>query len=221
MSHIKSIDIPKKCHQFWSDMSPINEGRHCENCNKAVINFTAMTDSEIINYLSRNDNVCGRFINNQIDQLNQNIITPKKHLAFFKNYKFAALLAGIMIFNKTEAKPKEPQQFMQFKPIIKSSVNTIDSTQYIKVRGIVTDENGGRIQGANVSIRGTNLATITNSKGYFELTVLQDANYQLEFKFIGHQTIDVPVLPDKKSKYRITLKDQVFSMGEVIVTKRN
>ena len=61
MTDIKAIHIPEPCHQSWQQMSVNTEGRHCDHCCKTVVDFTRMSDGEIIKYLSAKTNVCGRF----------------------------------------------------------------------------------------------------------------------------------------------------------------
>jgi len=218
-NNIKQIVIKNSCHESWNKMTAVFDGKYCESCKKNVIDFTGMTNCEIVNYLNTNKNVCGRFIDNQFDNLNQNLIVSQKRVSFFKNYKFAALFAGILTLTKAEAKPKEPAKYIQLQSIIKDNVNANDSLQFIKVHGIVKDENGKRISGVTITVPGTKLITTTNSNGYFKLMISQVANCQLSFKFIGYQAINVPIIPDKRSKYKITLKQQAALMGEVIITR--
>lgn len=50
-------------------MQPEKEGRFCNSCNKTVIDFTEMTDSEVANYFNdtRLQNTCGRFTDAQLN----------------------------------------------------------------------------------------------------------------------------------------------------------
>lgn len=63
------ITIPQPCHEDWNAMTPAQQGRHCASCNKLVMDFTAMSDAQIIAYFqSAKGNTCGRFYNNQLDR---------------------------------------------------------------------------------------------------------------------------------------------------------
>ena len=64
--------ISKPCHEDWNAMTPQSGGRHCDDCNKTVRDFTGWSDSEISTYLSEHSNqrICGRFTP---DQLNEKI----------------------------------------------------------------------------------------------------------------------------------------------------
>ena len=58
-----SINIPDPCKQAWSDMAPVEDGRFCQHCQKKVVDFSAMTDQEIITVIHKSEGkLCGRLI---------------------------------------------------------------------------------------------------------------------------------------------------------------
>ena len=64
------IAIPSPCHESWDKMDKTERGAFCHSCQKEVIDFSAMTDREVIEYLSKNKLGCSRF---RADQLDRNI----------------------------------------------------------------------------------------------------------------------------------------------------
>ena len=62
-----------------------------------------------------------------------------------------------------------------------------------KVTGIVTDSNGEPIIGANVSVSGTGIGTITDVDGNFKLGV--DRNATLTISFIGYKKVEIKAAP--------------------------
>ena len=60
--------ISKPCHENWDAMTPQSGGRHCNECNRTVIDFTDWTDDEISTYLSQHagEKICGRFFDDQL-----------------------------------------------------------------------------------------------------------------------------------------------------------
>jgi len=42
------ISIPKPCHENWDAMHPREQGRHCDACDKTVIDFTEKSEKEIV-----------------------------------------------------------------------------------------------------------------------------------------------------------------------------
>jgi len=64
----KNILIEKPCHEDWYKMTPKGQGKHCDLCNKVVVDFTNAKEEEILNYIRRNSGqrVCGYFKSDQV-----------------------------------------------------------------------------------------------------------------------------------------------------------
>ena len=63
------ISIPEPCHEDWTAMTPRERGRHCASCAKTVVDFTAMTDAEVVGYLrGASGETCGRVRPTQLDR---------------------------------------------------------------------------------------------------------------------------------------------------------
>lgn len=92
------ITIPKPCKEDWEQMTQTEKGKHCASCNKVVIDFTKMSNDEIISILLKNkgNKVCGNFYNTQIDK-------PVKYISLKRQSKWPAiaamLAAGTFTFN--------------------------------------------------------------------------------------------------------------------------
>jgi len=53
--------IAEPCHESWAAMTPTAGGRFCDSCAKPVIDFTSMTDSQVLRLLAEaKEPVCGR-----------------------------------------------------------------------------------------------------------------------------------------------------------------
>jgi len=101
------LGIPKPCHENWSDMQPAEKGRHCAACAKTVIDFTAMSDTEIIRYMSQaGHNVCGRLAPNQINRPLIPLTPPQKN----KLPAWPLLLTSLLLTHD------EPQHHRQLIP---------------------------------------------------------------------------------------------------------
>jgi hypothetical protein len=99
------INIPDPCQESWETMHPQDNGRHCEGCSKIVVDFTGMSDREILAWLTdANRKVCGRF---SPDQLNRNLLpVPEKKRKAWMIWNF--LLAGLLVSSKAPAQAKSP-----------------------------------------------------------------------------------------------------------------
>src|ERR1700750_3099480 len=89
------IRIDNPCTENWDRMRPEEQGRFCSSCQKMVIDFTAMSDSELLAYFSKPQaSVCGRLQSSQL----QRPLTPPRQPA---HQLWHFLLAGVLV--STEA----------------------------------------------------------------------------------------------------------------------
>lgn len=105
-------------------MTPTEQGRFCNACAKEVIDFTAMSDTEVLHYFisKKNENVCGRLY---ADQLNRDITRPvyaKRKVLWYWNY-FVMLFLLLFKGNMGKAQvaiPKQPVENVNGKDIQKT-----------------------------------------------------------------------------------------------------
>lgn len=93
-------------------------------------------------------------------------------------------------------------------------LGTYAQEQRATITGVVKDINGESIIGANVSVEGTTIGTITDMDGAFKLEA--PTNGSLIFSFIGYETQKIKI--NKKTSFTITLKEDTKLLSEVVVT---
>ena len=81
------------------------------------------------------------------------------------------------------------------------------------VGGTVLDENGEPVIGATVTVKGTNLVTVTDIDGRFELKVPNGSI--LSVSYLGYTTAEVPATGENLT---ISLKPDERQLAEVVVT---
>lgn len=107
-----SVTIPQPCNERWSEMTPTEQGRFCQSCQHQVIDFTKMTDAQIVRYLTKQQGrVCGRMQN---FQLNRNLLPPQIETKSWLQ-KMIALVAFIMSFGTIKA-----QETTSAEPIVET-----------------------------------------------------------------------------------------------------
>jgi hypothetical protein len=69
------ISVPKPCHEDWNAMSQKEIGRFCGSCEKVVVDFTTMSETELKDYFitHTHEKTCGHFKQSQL------AITIPKH----------------------------------------------------------------------------------------------------------------------------------------------
>lgn len=87
--------------------------------------------------------------------------------------------------------------------------------QQTTVRGIVKEQSGDPIIGANVIVQGSSNGTITDMSGKFSLVVDASKNPILVISYIGYKTQEIPYTGDRD--FNVTLDEDASSLSEVVV----
>ncbi|MGX5688779.1 SusC/RagA family TonB-linked outer membrane protein [Arcticibacter tournemirensis] len=82
------------------------------------------------------------------------------------------------------------------------------------LKGTVSDDKGGVLPGASVTVKNTKASTMTDAGGQFTLAVPQGGT-TLVVSFIGMTTQEVPI--GNRTTFKVVLKDASTSLNEVVV----
>ena len=82
------------------------------------------------------------------------------------------------------------------------------------ISGKVTDENGSSIAGANVTVKGTTVGTLTDPDGKYKLTLPENAT-TLVISFIGYLAQEVTI--GDKSVIDVVLVAEIQALSEIVV----
>jgi len=213
MKHKIQISIPEPCHEGWQNMTPVEKGRFCASCQKTVLDFTHLSDNEIIKLVSKKDNLCGRI---NVSQLNRNLIETKT-----KSNYFGYFATSVLAFLGLGAESVVAQE----KPVVEQTDlkylnKDLDSVKKITVSGLVTDSFGYPMPGVVVKIQNKKRFIQTDKFGKFSIDVKR--NKILVFSFIGSieqrlkvnsNNLNVVLERDKSISYEI-------SLGGIVMKKR-
>jgi hypothetical protein len=226
MTTIRKISIPEACHQPWQQMTPNEHGRHCMHCAKKVTDFTGMTNDDIIAYLSTKSNICGRFGYEQLNQVNRHIDTAGlKSYAGWRKWMATMVLLGSTAFLKVSG---------QTNPITASKVeqnpsvnhlggsqlrkSAVNSSGKIEVKGRILDDEDKPLNGATLSVVGTDMAFPTDTEGRFKFHVPTSAR-NVTVSFVGFETATVSIDSLKTENYEMKLRPQVIIMDDAMIIK--
>lgn len=180
-----NISIPQPCHENWENMKPENQGRFCDSCQKKVFDFTKSSDREIVNAFQQSQNLCGRFLNTQ---LNRDLIKPEK-----KNPVWLATASAVISFvglgtqeaiaQKT-TKTEQTNRKVVGKP---AAPETVMDT--VLVSGIVYDDNKTPMPHLGIYCRGLKIGQ-TNGNGNF--SVITHVKAKISFRGIKDDDLELP-----------------------------
>lgn len=209
------IQIADPCQQAWTEMTPIRNGRFCTSCEKTVVDFSEMSDGEILRIAQQHQgNICGRF---RPDQLNRPLLAPQAKKGWHKWKSIAALVSGLLLGNEIKAQSSSPSTaFYQVPQQQKAAVET-------NLEGIVKDQNGTVLAYATVQlfVDGAFYAgTVSNENGQFKLYVPPSSmEAELEISYMGYQkeTIVLEAEQMENPFLEVALKAGI-ELEEVVVT---
>jgi hypothetical protein len=200
------ISIPQPCHEQWNNMNPTESGAFCHSCQKEVIDFSAMTDREVIEYLAKHETGCGRF---RRDQLDTKLAMAKVDNGLFK---WKAMLLGLLPFIGLKSALAIPNLKVATNQNSKLPAENEDSLMHIS--GAVMDAQGVRIKGVSIDIssstgqlRGTR--TYTDSSGIFSFnvdrSVIESGAYSFKVGYQDSIVKTVPITNGRMQDYLISL----------------
>jgi hypothetical protein len=198
MSRSVHIKVAQPCHENWHNMTPKEKGRFCSSCQKIVVDFSKMSDKELLDhiYKAAGQLECGRFTG---DQLNRNI-TVKKHKRFSWPYVWNLLLATFLVTEsyaqqKPQAGKKPEVQLPNLSPSNGTfAVKETDPLPSKEIRGTIIDQDFKEpIAGATIMIKGTTKGTVADSLGRFKIMVEDKGSVTLEVSQLGYETQTVKI----------------------------
>lgn len=137
------IQLTCPCSEPLDKMKPTSNGSYCNRCNKEVIDFSNMSDSEILSYIQKFGLSCGQF---RDDQLERELHPTKTKKKLNLLYYLPVLLA--LIFKAPKVAAQHTQDTTQV-PTLKYFDGTVVTNEVIKATplhtGITTRRFGGAV----------------------------------------------------------------------------
>ncbi len=202
------INIENPCHENWDNMLQEEKGKFCNACQKTVVDFSKMTNEQIINFLNHtNERVCGRIAKHQHNTPISNYVPNKT--PFFNKY-VAGFLMALGFYSPSNSQtlkaPTESHKMVgeiALKP-------AVPSDKKLTINGRVIDNKTKKvIQNALVSIAGSDITTTTDKHGNYTLSIparLQNASLELIISCLGYEDFSVNGIDYEKTSLNIVSK---------------
>lgn len=192
-----TITIANPCAERWAAMTLTATGRHCASCQETVVDFTCMTDAEVVAFLRRHPSVsCGRF---RESQTSRELLAAAQPISGWRRWLGAtvALMGlGALAVPKAQGQNSPPAYWGGPAPVsaaqtsvqsssatateqttsaLEQTINSAASEPTVAadellISGVVRNRWGFRQEGVRVRLSSAPLA-VTDKQGRFQLIV--------------------------------------------------
>jgi hypothetical protein len=220
------LTIPKPCHEDWDAMTPVERGRFCGACQKQVMDFTNMSDSQVAAFFKKKTpgSVCGHFND---EQLGRPMEIPKKRIPWVK-YFFQFTLPLFIASLKTNAQKKGEVMVSKVeikqngvKPKVAIQGTAAVVVPDIEIAGTVITEDSKPVALATVMLKGSNVGVTTNTDGRFKINIPSwvKGSATLAVSYVGYESKEVVVSAQPgQDSLLVYLKPEVSLLDEVVIT---
>lgn len=215
------LSIQAPCSEKWDGFAMVRGGAFCGSCRKTVIDFTRMTEVEVIDFFkNKPTSVCGRFHPEQLktySELSPMRINPG--LTYLK----AGFLSLLLVLAGKQVSAQKMRDGIKVETVWDASGQSVKTDTTAKrhfVRGKVRDkENEEAVPGVNIYLKGSTEYTVTDYEGRFQFPKRLEPGDVLEFSFIGYKTKDFVVSNkiEEGLEIQLDLCLDIMMLGEVMV----
>ena len=214
------IQVPFPCHENWDNMTPDTQGRFCMSCQKEVVDFTHMTDYELIQYFQHlKGNTCGRFTDDQLAR--SYTIQSGRRLNWIKcliKILIPTLLLSAKGFSQTPKKKTTAHttsiNYRMKSPVtLGTSAVVVETTE---IRGTILNNKDELLEGASIFIKASKEGVAADKNGAFVLSTKRALPLALVVTHAGYEPMELTVEDNFETQLlRITLNES--TMDEVVV----
>ena len=202
-------------------MTPVSGGRHCDVCEKCIVDFTQSSDKEIWKAYRKKGQICGQF---RPDQLNRLISQPKE-----KRVPMGIAAAAVLSMSTPTMAQTSAPAMVEIPSNYEQQVNLYPQEVILKGR-VYENRTGEAIPFANVQLwsQGAMIyAGTTDYDGYFgvrEAIIAQHPVDAITVSYIGYTDIrksfDPPLTPQTFEQLTDDLgfdEENMMLLGDVVI----
>ena len=200
------LELRAPCSESWETMPPVPHGRFCQSCAKQVVDFTGLTDDQVLFLLKKSGGtLCGRVAETQLDR---DLVSRSETSVSARLFK---IFAGFFLLASTKSLAQQPivkqpralthapteQELFEAK-----KRHDPDYTLQTWVKGrVISAETKVPVEGAWVMINGMGYAAVSDSSGLFRI-LLPDS--------LANQSNRLHTLHPNYGSKRITVRADEF-----------
>ena len=215
------LSIENPCEKIlWKSMEKSDSGKFCDLCSKNVVDFSVLSDSEIIKIIENpSRDICAKMSASQSNRL---VINPFERKRFHLSKTITALLL-VGSANSTLSSELNTTKTNQI--VVLDSFNSLNKitqknlivetdTVMKTISGIIINDNTDEsLKHEYISIEGTNISVATDTLGNFKLNIPND--------FMADEIILVLKATGWESDTRVTVYRKDLPITNLIIKKES
>jgi len=235
MKETIQLELTNPCHESWNAMTANEQGRYCQSCCKTVVDFTAMTDREIVDYISHFSagDTCARVQDNQLNRLIQTPPERKHSWKYFWSLALSSLLISYrsvaqvkplkgdpVAITSVDCRKQKGEVTIRIGQITTSSIkDTITST----MTGRVVNEQGIPVPFASITLTNPTRVFIADEEGNYSFSIRSEqVNFTgLTISAVGYEPVSIEQVQASAIQSLEVIKKTVkMSMKDVVMKQR-
>lgn len=217
------LTIPTPCSEDWNTMTADKNGKFCASCQKTVIDFSAMTDVQIIHYFTHfQGETCGRLTEKQLNSVISEPLMAKP------NNRWAWALSALLLPTVAASQTVKTMEQSEIAPPSVFEAKSVVGTDFLTIVGEVRELGGsflpidGAIVAVNINDKIVAYAQ-TDSLGIFSLNLSKsydNQHFSLNTSQIGfekEQLLFDNFKAIKDNRLFISLKNVPIEIGDAVV----
>ena len=219
------LQVPNPCSEKWNKMQTIPNGKHCESCDKNLVDLRSLNNQQIYDLVNVDSELCGLLSESQL----QSEFNFQEEYSFSKLglvVSFASLIAFVNPVKSQEttgATVIKPLTNLPSKLIISEKINNVESDTVLikgKVIDVHTNEplpfvkvfmKSNKRIGANSDFDGK--FTLLIPRVEFENPVV------LLCQYLGYTNIEM-VITEESNSLVFKLDENIGILGDIIVIEK-
>lgn len=220
-----NLSIKKPCSENFDSFTPTSVGGFCAACQKEVIDFTTMSEEEIILYFSSTtQRTCGRFEPSQLKTYKKIASSPRKsRLGLMRiglmSLSLTSLFTSAQAQHQLQATQAQVLPQKDTHPVSENTDAVPNDKTTIKVSGVVTDQRGEPLPGVSIMHKGTTDGIATDENGKFQFWKTLEPGDILVFSFVGLESKEVKITAQTPQYMKVVMKAGCELLGEVTTTE--
>ncbi len=231
MKNTFKLNVNEPCSEKFENFAPTGQGGFCSTCQKEVIDFTGLFESELVAHFSnKKENTCGRFYKTQLKEYQtmktMQTTSHSKSLGLM-GFSLLALCATTTLNAQADVALGSTGSIEIMAPTAVDG--QVGQTEQFRVKGTVLDEENLPLPGVNVVLKGTSEGVQTDFDGKFEFPRALKVDDTLVFSYIGYGKREFTIKAGEPENIEVTIafdSADIELMGEVVIggaytSKRN